>query len=1323
MTEKEESVPKSDIAKREERVLDFWQKNKIFEKSLEKKAPKGHYVFYDGPPFATGQIHYGHILGSTVKDVIGRYQTMQGYHVPRKWGWDCHGLPIENIVEKELGIAGHKEIEKFGIGKFVEYARSKVLQYDKDWEKGVERIGRWVDFQGGYKTMDNTFIESVWWALSELNKKKLIYEGVRVLAYCARCETPIANSEIAMDNSYKDISDISVYVKFELEDEPGIYLLAWTTTPWTLPGNTAIAINKNIAYVKIKIENDVLILAKETLQNVLKDKKYQILEDIKAKDIVGKKYKPLFPYYKNNKVAGNKNIWKVWLADFVTVDMGTGLAHEAPAFGEDDMVLAKANDIPWILHVDETGRFKNEILDFAGMQVKPKGSEKNSHQKTDIEIIKYLAKNNTLFAKEKIIHSYPHCMRCDTPIIYYALPSWFINITETKKNIIKQAENINWIPAHLKEGRFKNIVENAPDWNISRNRYWASPLPIWKCAKCQNKVFISSLTDLKSKTKKSGNKYFVMRHGQAENNALHLYSSDQSKNHLTTKGKTEVIKTAQKLRNKKITKIFCSPFLRTRETADIVADQIGFSKKQIIYDNRIRELEFGDFSGRPEIEYWDYIKNKELEFTAKIPGGESYQEAKNRLGEFLYEIDKENKNEVILIISHGLAVEIIPSVIEGANKKQSFEIFNAQMHSKTASLHKEHQFIPLPHNENYELDLHRPYVDEISLTCVCGGNLVRVPEVLDCWFESGSMPFAQDHYPFENKSWQKNNFPAGFVAEYIAQTRTWFYYTHVVSTLLYNKAPFKNIVTTGTLRAEDGEKMSKSKNNYPDPWIFINKYGVDALRIYLMSSTLMKGEDANFSEKAVQDISNKIIGKIFNVVSFYELFRDKKIEKNNKILNSKDILDMWILSRLSQLINEVTKGMEAYDMTEASRPIESFIEDLSTWYLRRSRERIKSGDKEAKQTLYFVLKNFTKIIAPFAPFMAEDIWLKLRNNKDEESVHLVKWPASTKVSAGQVKILKDMQIARDICTAGNAERQKLNIPVRQPLNQLRIKNYELGVEYTELIKDELNVKKILQDKNIESEIELDKNITSALKAEGEYREFMRELQDKRKKLGLNPGDKMAMSISDIYKKYKIMPSLQEHMLRVAAVASLICDNFTEPIDKENIIAACLLHDMGNILKFKLDQFPDFLRPEGLEYWQTAKEEYLKKYGANEYETSIKIAEELGVSTRILELIKSISFLGVSKTAEENDYAKKIVEYGDDRVDPFGIVLLEDRLTDLRTRYAHKDKERGSKFREIFESSMRQIEKQIFAKCKIKPEDINDESVASIISELRGFMIK
>lgn len=1112
---------KSEVALREEEILKFWRNHKTFEKSLSKDSPRGNYVFYDGPPFATGKMHYGHILGSTAKDVVGRYQTMQGYHVPRKWGWDCHGLPIENIVEKDLDIAGHNEIEVLGIDKFVEYARSKVLQYDKDWEVDVERMGRWVDFKGSYKTMDNTFMESAWWALGELNKKGLIYEGVRVLAYCPRCETPISNSEIAMDNSYKDITDISVYVKFELLDEPGTYLVAWTTTPWTLPGNTAIAINKNFIYVKVQVGDEKLIMAKETLTRVMKDKEFKVIEEMEASKLVGKRYKPLFNYYLNKQAESN-NIWKIWHADFVTLDKGTGIAHEAPAFGEEDMDLARANDIPWIVHVDETGRFKAEVLDFAGMKVKPKADEKDGHQAADIEVIKYLAKQNPplLFDKEKIVHPYPHCMRCETPIIYYALPSWFINISKVKQDVIKRAEDMNWIPSHLKDGRFNNIVVNAPDWNISRNRYWATALPIWRCEDCKSVQFVNSIEDLKNRSQKSGNKYFVMRHGETDMNVKGIVSFKDEANDLLNKdGRGKVVKQIQYLKDNDIDLIITSPFARTVETAEIIRDALGIDKDNVIQEAGLGEINPGHFDGQP----WDSYHSSVREmgpswFNKKVGEGESFADVKRRTAEVLYRIEREYKNRNVLIVTHGSpgwSLFVNAGLFEPGDK----EYHPANSHAFIADFKRldnaeirDLPFIPIPHNANYELDLHRPYIDGVKLSCNCGSTMHRVPEVLDCWVESGSMPFAQDHFPFENKDWQKQNFPADFVAEYISQTRTWFYYTHVLSTILFNKAPFRNVVTTGTLRAEDGHKISKSKNNFPDPYLIFDKYGVDALRIYLMASPLMKGEDSNFSEKSVQEICSKVIGRLYNVYSFYELYRDVSLE-SDETPSSPNVLDEWILLRLSDLTREVTSSMEDYDMAEAIRPIMIFIDDLSTWYLRRCRDRIKDGDVEAKKTLYFILKNLVMVMAPFSPFAPEDIWLKLRGKNDQESVHLSSWPLNLIAdhSDKQRSNLENMDLVRKIVSLGLEARHKAGIKVRQPLSKLEIKGSGLNNEFLDLIRDELNVKEVVNS-DIQEDIILDLNVTPELKEEGNHREFVRALQEVRKQNGLIPGEIVSLII-------------------------------------------------------------------------------------------------------------------------------------------------------------------------------------------------------------------
>ncbi|MBP9851641.1 MAG: class I tRNA ligase family protein [Candidatus Pacebacteria bacterium] len=1112
-----EETKKSVQAEREEKILTFWQKESMFQKSLLKDAPKGNYVFYDGPPFATGLPHYGHVLGSTAKDVVGRYKTMQGYHVPRRWGWDCHGLPIENIVEKTLGISGRKEIEAYGIENFTETARSKVLTYVGEWKKTVDRIGRWVDFDNGYKTMDNTFIESVWWALSELNKKGLVYEGVRVLAYCPRCETPIANSEIAMDNSYKDITDISAYVKFALVDEPKTYLIAWTTTPWTLPGNVALAINPEFDYVKIKIEEATYILAKERL-SVIKPA-YEIVGEVKGSELVGKKYEPVFDYYMHDEnIAGEKapssgkKTWTVVAADFVTLDAGTGVVHIAPAFGEDDMNLAKKENLPWIIHVTPTGKFKDEISHFPGQYVKPK----DNHQAGDIEIIKYLAHNHHLFEKEKIIHSYPHCHRCDTPLYYYALPSWFVNIQKIKSDLIDHAKEMNWVPAHLKNGRFGAILESAPDWTISRNRYWASPLPIWKNQKGEL-LFVGSLTELLEKTKKSGNTYFVMRHGETDGNLKNLVSDEITEpSELTEGGKKVVAESAAKLKTETdLDYIIYSPFARTKNTAMEVAEAFGLSGNALIEDARLGEMYLGKtFNGKT----WDDFHAafpKKIEYYRKAPeGGESYCDLRKRMLSFIFDIESKYKGKKILIVTHGGPAWSLETGVNRLAPDACFDILTKAEHYRyyKNAEYKKIDFVPFPHTADYDLDFHRPYIDAVTLVDENDEEYTRIPEVIDCWFESGSMPFAQDHHPFDRPNWIKENFPAGFVAEYIAQTRTWFYYSHVISTVLFGHAPFEHIVTTGTLQAEDGQKMSKSKNNFPDPWILFDKYGVDALRLYLMSSPLMKGEDANFSEKSVDDISKKLIGRLYNVLTFYELYRDMSVE-SAAAPASNNVLDAWIMSRLNQLVTDITRGMEAYDIVEATRPFDLFIDDLSTWYLRRSRERIKNNEKEAKATLYFAMRILAQLLAPFAPFTAEDIWQKLKNdsgaNPDAESVHLSEWPVADVVND---VVLSDMERTRAIVEKALAARQENKIPVRQPLSKLSISE-NLPADYFDVMKEELNIKEIVVDESLpKGEVVLETEITPELRAEGVVRELMRAIQDMRKAAGLTPSDVITLTI-------------------------------------------------------------------------------------------------------------------------------------------------------------------------------------------------------------------
>ena len=1100
---------KSSVALREEATVLFWKEQNIFEQSVAKDAAKGSCVFYDGPPFATGLPHYGHILGGTGKDVFARYKTMQGFTVPRKWGWDCHGLPIETIVEKSLGIKSKKEILDMGLDAFAREARSKVLGFVGDWKKVVDRTGRFANFDGSYKTMNNSYIESVWWALSQFNEKGLVYEGVRVLPYCTRCQTPLAKAEIAMDNSYKDITDISVYVKFKVQDQENTYLVAWTTTPWTLPGNTALAVNPEIDYVKVQDEaGDFYVLAKERF-TVLADKfnNATLVEEFKGAHLVGKSYQPLFDYFVGDEsIPHVDNGWKIYGADYVSVDTGSGIVHLAPVYGEEDMVLAKEKHIPFVYHVGTDGLFVSKATDFAGQQAKPK----EDHQSGDVLIIKKLAEKGLLFAKEKISHSYPHCYRCETPILYYALPSWFIKVSdELKTKMLEQNERINWVPNHLKNGRFEHVIKTAPDWNISRNRFWASPLPIWKTE--SGKVeFVPSIEKMKELTIKSGNTYSLMRHGEAESNLTHVWNLDGS-DKLTEQG-IEQAKNAAKLFEQERGApdvIICSPFTRTHQTAKLVAQHFGINETEIVTDIRLKEWFVGSkFAGTSIPEFIANIEQEKKDiYNQGYDDGESFKDVVARTGKCLYELEEKYQGKNILIVAHASALKAMIMVARGVSSENSSKLDDELVAFKNVEV-RPLDFVPLSHNEYFELDLHKPYIDEVKLATKEGEPLTRIPEVIDCWFESGSMPFAQDHYPFERPHWQQENFPGQFVVEYIAQTRTWFYYTLLVSTVLFGQTPFLNVVTTGNLNGTDGRKMSKSLGNYPDPMLLINKYGTDALRLYLMSSVLMKGEDSDFLEKSVDDMYKRVIGRLTNVLSFYQLYRDTSIE-TNQAPQTTSVLNTWILTRLAQVINEVTTAMESYDVTEAVRPLDGFVDDLSTWYLRRSRDVIKDGDVESKQVLYVVLKEFSKVMAPFAPFIVEHVWQELKLDTDVESVHLANWSSVEKVDQ---HVLDEMQKTRDVVSKALELRASSGIKIRQPLSKLVVPDSQkMSEHYIELVLDEVNIKHVEFSQS--SETVLDTTITPELEEEGKVRDLIRAIQQARKDANLTPDQKVAVHVS------------------------------------------------------------------------------------------------------------------------------------------------------------------------------------------------------------------
>ncbi len=945
--------------KMEEEILKFWDAEKIFQKSIDQRPADKLYSFYDGPPFATGTPHYGHIVASAIKDTVPRYFTMKGYRVERKWGWDCHGLPIENIAEKELGITHKKQIEELGVAKFNEICRSKVLEYVAEWKKVIGRFGRWADMEHPYKTMDRDFMESVWWVFKELWDKGLVYESYRTMHICPRCETTLSQSEVA--EGYKDVKDLAVTAEFALLGEPvKTSVLAWTTTPWTLPGNVALAVNENLDYVTIEKKDEGtgelvrFIVAKALLSKIFGEEGYTVVEEYKGAKLVGKSYKPLFDYYsKQCEVIGENAApatlsrsecgrgWKIYHADFVTTDMGTGIAHEAPAFGEDDMQLGKTNNLPWVQHVNMDGTMKPEVTDFAGRQVKPT----ENPQEMDVEIIKHLAKEGTLFAKEKYEHSYPHCWRCDTPLLNYATSSWFVRVTEIKPEMLELAKSIHWSPEHIKDGRWGKWLEGARDWSISRQRYWASVMPLWKCT-CGELKVIGSVAELESLS--------------------------------------------------------------------------------------------------------------------------------------------------------GQKVE----------------------------------------------DLHKHIVDEVTFPCEkCGETMHRIPDVLDTWFDSGSMPYAQNHYPFEHKEQFEQTFPANFIAEGVDQTRAWFYYQHVIGTGIKHSNAFQNVIVNGIVLAEDGKKMSKRLKNYPDPMDILNKYGADALRYYLLSSPVVAAENLNFSERDLSDIVRNVFRMLWNSYSFFTTYAsiDNWTPKTDA-KPSDNLMDRWILSELQLLIQEVDGAMEQYELNKATRAFAPFVDNLSNWYIRRGRKRFwkseDDGDKEqAYQTLYTVLVTLSKLMAPFTPFLAEEIY---KNLTGESSVHLADYPVADEALI-DVDVINQMITAREAVKQGLAVRSEKKIKVRQPLaDAFVLTTVDLSNDVREIIEDELNVKKVtlFKDRDLfvqeilkefggnrkhfvaeDDERELDRlvagtalnvEITPELKLEGEMREVVRAIQEGRKKAKFNVEDRIIL---------------------------------------------------------------------------------------------------------------------------------------------------------------------------------------------------------------------
>ncbi|OGJ62383.1 hypothetical protein A3A67_04350 [Candidatus Peribacteria bacterium RIFCSPLOWO2_01_FULL_51_18] len=1393
-------------------IIKYWHEEDVFKRSMKRRQNADAFSFYDGPPFATGLPHYGHILAGTIKDVIPRYQTMRGKFVKRRFGWDCHGLPVENEIEKEQKLQSKRDIEAMGIGNFNSLCRTAVQRYTDEWRKTVERLGRWVDMDWDYRTMDPDYMESIWWVFRELHKQGLIYEGYKSMHICMRCETPLSNFEVTQ--GYRDRADQSVIMTFPLVDDPKTVILAWTTTPWSLPGNIWLAMREDIKYVKVKEGDVTYILAEKRVESVFKKRKYKFVGEIKAKDLDGKKYQPLFPYFVNKvmpstlaagkPVTYGEKVFSVLLHPEVSEEEGTGIVHLTTSYGEDGFELAKKMKVDILHHVRMDNHFTDEVTDFKDLLVKPEGKDPMG---TDKAVIRKLKEMGRLFDSFTVTHSYPHCWRCDTPLLNYATSSWFVAVEKIKEKMLQANSKTKWMPEHLRDGRFGHWLEGARDWAISRNRFWGTPLPIWKNSLTGEIEVIGSRDELMAKCPHRFTKIITTRHAESQGNVDKIYQGLEPGTDLTETGLKQAAELAEKIKKGMapgiaFKVIYCSPLQRTRQTAEAISRATG---AKVIVDNRLHEVEFGEYEGK-HVDFDDLtfvrerrahkMEKNQVESIYHFQGMETWSSIEKRVSDFLDEILPKHRSETVGIITHADLILNIAHLITAQDKHKI-------VHQPYPVLAGMRTFY-WDHEREAEMDLHRESVDdiafaknqepvrqaqgksriknqEVELTVVrhgetdfnkariiqgsnidmplnktgkaqakkagehlkgqkfdivissdlkraketaniiaaeigvpFGGNFPvfrerdlgkwtgkavdtllaeqpllkkskitftretppdgesfdkfikraeeahdfllknfagkkvllvahggilralkmlierlpysevalneldnantenytltpqyrRIEEVLDCWFESGSMPYSQEHFPFETGGDVPNSFPADFIAEGLDQTRGWFYTLMVLSSALFDCPAFRHCVVNGIVLAEDGKKMSKRLKNYPEPTEVVKKHGADAVRFALMSSAAVRGEDLRFSERLVEETVRTVLLPLWNAYRLFVTYANAadwkpSIDFSLRNAQSKQLMDRWIIMKTQELVNNMTTELDGYDLSATCAHLAGSIDDLTNWYVRLSRRRLAGKDEgqaEAFDTLYRVLIANCQLLAPFCPFISEAIYLNLVS-EEHGSVHFTDWPTKVVITDEDRKVLELMDSTRTIVRLGLRLRANAKIRVRYPLKSVTFAlppAHKSGV-VKELIIEELNVKQVIEaadssemctqfalvdarkvgprlgakvqdlikagkagkfedhdgkiiilgeeltpeeamivyegkeGKSCAADhgivVDLDTQVTDALKAEGFARELIHVIQNKRKEAGLEFTDTITLSLSgaeDVLETHKVL---------------------------------------------------------------------------------------------------------------------------------------------------------------------------------------------------------